>query len=359
MNRFRNGILAMLLTASPALGISSPGQLCRAAVELASGKYQQCRLTAESKFARTGDGSKRMTSFSKCEEKLSTALTRAVDRYGAANCTASTVTEYDSLLVQCSDVVATASGPGGRLPYCGNGVIDVAGEQCDGSDLGEETCERLTFAGGTLACDSNCRLDATGCIHPTPTPSPIPTPTPTPRIFADSVAGFSSTQGQAGWFYGNYTSPPDAGSFQQSSVFDAGPFVPPFDTGVWWITPVQSYSAIWASGQSPGGQPGSCGGVLAFGEWSVRRWVSPTAGTVSISGNIWLQTSGSDGAVAHILIDGAEKLLRPLDGSELTPVPYVVSATLNVGSTVDLVASPHLCETNDWVGFTATIEQVP
>lgn len=358
MNRLWNSILAMLLMASPALGISSPGQLCRAAVELTSGKYQQCRLTAESKFARTGDVSKRTTSLSKCAEKLSTALTRAVDRYGAANCTASTLTEYDSLLVQCSDVLVTASGPGGRLPYCGNGVIDVAGEQCDGSDLGDETCERLTFSGGTLACNSNCRLDATGCIHPTPTPSPIPTPTPTPGILADSVAGFSNVQGQAGWFYGSYTSPPDAGSFQPSSVFDTGPFIPPFDTGVWWVTPVQSWSAIWASGQSPGGQTESCG-RLPLGEWSVRRWVSPVAGPVTINGAIWLQTGGSDGAVAHVVIDGQEVLLRPLDGSEVAPVPYSLSATLNVGSTVDLVTSPHLRDCNDWVGFTATIEQVP
>src|ERR1051326_4337717 len=49
------------------------------------------------------------------------------------------------------------------LPSCGNGVRGGADEQCDGSDLGGATCQSRGFAGGTLACGSDCRFDGAGC----------------------------------------------------------------------------------------------------------------------------------------------------------------------------------------------------
>lgn len=47
---------------------------------------------------------------------------------------------------------------------CGNGYIDD-GEQCDGYILGTNTCESAGFAGGTLACRSDCRLDTSACFE--------------------------------------------------------------------------------------------------------------------------------------------------------------------------------------------------
>ena len=56
---------------------------------------------------------------------------------------------------------------------CGNGAIDNctpaipdAGakvEQCDGMNLGSQTCESLGFAKGSLACRGNCSFDTHGC----------------------------------------------------------------------------------------------------------------------------------------------------------------------------------------------------
>jgi hypothetical protein len=52
---------------------------------------------------------------------------------------------------------------------CGNDTINP-GEQCDGSDLGGETCVSrgvalgLGYIGGTLDCSSTCIFDVTGCI---------------------------------------------------------------------------------------------------------------------------------------------------------------------------------------------------
>ncbi len=67
-----------------------------------------------------------------------------------------------------SPVSATAQGvvnvkPWVTGPVCNNGTKET-GEQCDGSDLGTETCITQGFLGGTLACTSSCTFDTSGCI---------------------------------------------------------------------------------------------------------------------------------------------------------------------------------------------------
>lgn len=60
--------------------------------------------------------------------------------------------------------------PGGTFTHpgdpddglCGNGSFEGA-EECEGSDLGDATCENLGLVGGVLACDSTCRYDTSGC----------------------------------------------------------------------------------------------------------------------------------------------------------------------------------------------------
>ena len=47
---------------------------------------------------------------------------------------------------------------------CDNGMIDGT-EQCDGMDLGMQTCESQGFAAGMLSCGSNCQFDVTGCTY--------------------------------------------------------------------------------------------------------------------------------------------------------------------------------------------------
>ncbi len=49
-------------------------------------------------------------------------------------------------------------------PVCGNGVIE-AGEVCDGTDLGGQTCVSQGFSGGTLACNASCSaFDTSACF---------------------------------------------------------------------------------------------------------------------------------------------------------------------------------------------------
>lgn len=45
---------------------------------------------------------------------------------------------------------------------CGNGTKD-SGEQCDGNDLGGESCVSLGYGGGALGCKSDCTFDTSAC----------------------------------------------------------------------------------------------------------------------------------------------------------------------------------------------------
>jgi hypothetical protein len=51
---------------------------------------------------------------------------------------------------------------------CNNGIIE-SGEECDGSNIGEETCASIdpdgNFAGGILSCSNLCSFDTSGCLE--------------------------------------------------------------------------------------------------------------------------------------------------------------------------------------------------
>lgn len=56
---------------------------------------------------------------------------------------------------------------------CGNGIIDP-GEQCDGANLNNQTCQTLGWTSGTLTCSGICMFDTSGCSNPGPGPGPGP-----------------------------------------------------------------------------------------------------------------------------------------------------------------------------------------
>jgi serine protease AprX len=59
-------------------------------------------------------------------------------------------------------LVAT-TGPPPPPAVCGNGIRE-AGEQCDGSNLGGETCQSRGYLLGTLTCNSNCTFNTSQCL---------------------------------------------------------------------------------------------------------------------------------------------------------------------------------------------------
>ena len=83
------------------------------------------------------------------------------DQFQAANCFE--LGYYDQTgSLQCnSDCTLDLSVCVGR---CQDGIIqEQFGEQCEGEDLQDMSCQLLGLGGGTLGCKSSCKYDASGC----------------------------------------------------------------------------------------------------------------------------------------------------------------------------------------------------
>lgn len=152
--------LASLTVSAPAL--ASPETRCEASKNRIAGAYYACRQKAEAASVLKGDA----VDFSRCDEKFSEKWDRA-EEAGADACPDDVATEEMRTFVagQSSVAAAVVAGPDGA-PSCGDGTINVAGEQCDGTDVGGATCADLGYVAGALGCDSACRLDATSCDCP-------------------------------------------------------------------------------------------------------------------------------------------------------------------------------------------------
>ena len=48
-------------------------------------------------------------------------------------------------------------------PMCGDDAVNQDSEECDGSDLADETCESQGFTSGTLDCNDDCTFDTDDC----------------------------------------------------------------------------------------------------------------------------------------------------------------------------------------------------
>src|SRR5689334_7365582 len=78
---------------------------------------------------------------------------------GADTSTAGPTTDASSSESTSADTSGSESGGG-----CGNAMLDD-GEVCDGTELGDATCESEGFASGTLACAADCTaFDTSMCV---------------------------------------------------------------------------------------------------------------------------------------------------------------------------------------------------
>jgi len=142
-------------------------QKCESTFELASAKFAQCRLTAESKFTKAPDAAKLSAAVAKCSTKLSDALGKAVTKYGGASCTAEAPGGFDAYLTQCSNDVEAASEIGGSLPdYVGDlAACDGSLATCNG-DLATAQSSLATCESDLTTCDGDlttCEADLAVC----------------------------------------------------------------------------------------------------------------------------------------------------------------------------------------------------
>ncbi len=62
-----------------------------------------------------------------------------------------------------SSSVVERERAGGSGPICGNGRLDE-GEECDGSDFGEKTCQDFGGVAGQLVCNDDCTISTSACM---------------------------------------------------------------------------------------------------------------------------------------------------------------------------------------------------
>jgi hypothetical protein len=110
-----------------------------------------------------------------------------------------TVEAFDSQVVVNSTGILSVESP---AAVCGN-MIKEGGEQCDGTDLGGQTCTGLGFDSGNLLCTVICNYDTSQCLNDTSPPAAV-------------TNLFSPSQGTS-WIYWTWTNPADI-DFSQSII---------------------------------------------------------------------------------------------------------------------------------------------
>lgn len=155
---------AILFWQSTAFAVT-PEERCQSAKNQEAGKYASCRQRAEKNFVINGDTARYSRSIMKCDNRLSSrwaSLEQSAVAAGTSCPTTMDASDMQSYITANSGTIAASLALGGSLPFCGDGVINVAGEQCDGADLGGASCSTLGFAGGSLLCVS-CVFNSSGC----------------------------------------------------------------------------------------------------------------------------------------------------------------------------------------------------
>jgi len=167
------------------------------------------------------------------------------------------------------------------------------------------------------------------------------------RIIADSVAEFSSTQGQSNWYYGYYAPGGNPNTFGLMTWSSANSR---------WEGPAADL-ALWPDGGHPGGDL----------HWSVRRWIAEVDGEITIdgafrrnnseTGNDWL----NDGIAGHIYLNGNEIWQEGLDRwisqgvINTDTTPFSLTLTVHAGDRIDFGVDPRTIHWYDGFDFFAAV----
>ncbi len=162
-----------------------------------------------------------------------------------------------------------------------------------------------------------------------------------PRLLADSVADFSLTQGDHGWYYGY-----DGGSLDTFALMTRTSVITtyvPVTNDVWdcWANDTAHWTQLFQLGGHPNGTDTSPPSSPLL-QRAVRRWLSSFAGDVIISGEAAkIDLLGSNGVDVSVYVDASLRYTAFIGGDDGGGLSYEVAATLQLGSAVDFVLDPH------------------
>src|SRR5262245_49074476 len=91
--------------ASIAADAATMADLCAAAKLKTAAKFSQCRLKAQSTYARSGDGAKRDAAFTTCADKFAVDYSRAQAKYDTGCAVSGESIAVETELVECADTV--------------------------------------------------------------------------------------------------------------------------------------------------------------------------------------------------------------------------------------------------------------
>ena len=216
----------------------------------------------------------------------------------------------------------------------------------------------------TTLTPTNGLVAVTGTINPSYVIGPVSNVLEIGRdtLVADSVAGYSSTQGtaQGSWQY-NYCVGPVSSSdttFSYAAAYDGPlPQYSVYGSEYAW-NGYYSGLLIDQDGEEPSNYTypaGSANAGTTVQIWPVRRWVSNVAGTATIVGTASRSSPYGDGTGIMIYVDNVlyySVLLTGTNGAN-----FSFTAPIKVGSNVDMIATPGpaISIDYDYVAFEAQI----
>lgn len=174
---------------------------------------------------------------------------------------------------------------------------------------------------------------------------------PLMNVIADSAGGFSTNQGQSGWFYGYFRQP----NFGQSSFIQLESTRLYDMTNRSWTHPnyAPPYTLISTHHETPASPAYS--GIPV--EYAVRRFMPALPVSVRIRNLVRANDTNTtgDGVVMTILNNNQTLLTRSVSPANTTGYHDEVSATLNPGQPLDFVVAPNANDAND---FTYSVAQI-